>query len=244
LHYRHEAIIGKKSVENPSRTKEIKAFEEDVKRLTVEICDLKKIIKRKESELEETSIQNTESLNEFEKQIQNLKKEVGRIKAENAILERKNSELKTKVDSSEHKKEDPKIVSANVVESEEDSDLSEIVFNCETCDNKFDSEEALTIHVGENHKRITILVESIPFQRCEDSQVLTPEEKLPKLSMKDNKEETNYQCDKCDKTLKSLSSLHEHRYRHCGTCNKLFLNMVQLKKHKRSCSRLTKKHEM
>ena len=141
----------------------------------------------------------TDKTKEFEEQIQNLKNEVERLKAQNHHLEMKNNELETKVNSLENENVDPQIVPGeNYSESGADLDLGEIIFNCEICDNKFISEEALKTHKQENHKRITILVESIPSQIREVTQVLVPKEKIQSIC-KNDKEQTFYWCDKCDK---------------------------------------------
>ena len=106
---------------------------------------------------------------------------------------------------------------------------SNIERSCDKCDETFETEVNLKDHLDTKYEEVIIQVEPV-----------SPN----KIKMKERKEsdqlfsmEKSFKCKRCGKVLKSQSSLQEHKYRHCGVCGKIFINIIQLKKHSRSCYR-------
>ena len=106
---------------------------------------------------------------------------------------------------------------------------SNIERSCDKCDETFETEVNLKDHLDTKYEEVIIQVEPV-----------SPK----KIKMKERKEsnqlfsmEKSFKCERCGKVLKSQSSLKEHKYHHCSVCDKILINIIQLKKHSRSCYR-------
>ena len=159
----------------------------------------------------------------------NLIKQIKALEDDLKDLQAKISELKNEHDiiiNNLTKKVDELQAEKGYTDMRQNSDIER---SCEKCDETFVTEVNLKDHLDTKHGKAVIQVEPVSPKNIKTKEI---KESDQVFSM-----EKSFKCERCGKVLKSQSSLQEHKYRHCGVCGKIFTNIIQLKKHSRSCYR-------
>lgn len=121
-----------------------------------------------------------------------------------------------------------------MIKEEEEPSTCEIVYYCELCENQFDKDENLKLHIKHNHKG-----NNLKCKLCQDQM---PNLQALRLHMTSHK--YKYSCDLCEEKYDDKKSLQQHvMYHHiledsqyitCDMCKKLYKRSYYENVHKKA----------